>query len=371
MRTSVGFSLVIVGLILAACGSPNTADPSTTGQDGATADIADAGQAVADAADSGVLVCGRLDETLRLHQIQAKATHNSYHIAQPIVAELDYEHSPLDVQLSMEGVRSFELDIHPPENPPGALEVYHIPGIDQTSNCGNFRQCLAVLRAWSDAHPCHHALLVIVEPKDVLVDSGEIHEKEPLDDYWDQFDADILAAWPRERVVTPDDVRGKFAGLREAVTTVGWPTLGQTRGKLVVFLMDKDGHGAWYKKGHPQSQGRAAFVFGPADATDTAAVQHDGVKTPEDAGEVQALVKQGFMVRSFADPPSASRVPGETTYTQRALGSGAQMLSTDFPVSKPRLPGFVFDLPGGTPSRCNPVNAPQDCLAADVENLTP
>ena len=40
-------------------------------------------------------------------------------------------------------------------------------------------------------------------------------------------------------------------------------------------------------------------------------------------------------------------------------------------MSKARLSGYVFSLPGGTPSRCNPVNAPIGCLPADVEQLTP
>ena len=127
------------------------------------------GDSVGDAADVTATTCGTMEDTLRLHQIQAKATHNSYHVAQPLVPELDYFHSPLDVQLQSEGVRSFELDIHPPDTAPGPLQVYHLPAIDQNSNCGNFQECLTVLRKWSDAHPCHHALMVIIEPKDQLI----------------------------------------------------------------------------------------------------------------------------------------------------------------------------------------------------------
>ncbi len=335
---------------------------ATSAQDSTDAASADSGADVTPAA------CGGMEDTLRLHQIQAKATHNSYHVAQELVPELNYFHTPLDVQLQSEGVRSFELDIHPPDEPPGPLQVYHLPAIDQNSNCGNFRECLTVLRTWSDAHPCHHALMVIIEPKDQLIDTGVVHDKLPLDDYWDQFDADILAAWPRTRVIAPDDLRGTHASLREAVTTTGWPTMAESRGKIVIVIMDENGHGAWYKKGHPQYAGRMAFVFGPADATDTAAVQYDNVKTPDDVTTVQALVKQGFLVRSFADG-DVLKNPTDLTVQQRALDSGAQMLSTDYPASRPRAPGFVFQIPGGTPSRCNPVNAPAGCKSSDVENL--
>ena len=338
---------------------------AATANDNTDAQVADS---VEVSGDATATVCGTMEGTLRLNQIQAKATHNSYHVAQPLVPELDYFHSPLDVQLQSEGVRSFELDIHPPDDAPGPLQVYHLPAVDQNSNCGNFQQCLTVLRTWSDAHPCHHALLVIIEPKDQLIDTGVVHDKLPLDDYWDQFDAEILAAWPRARIITPDDVRGAYTGLREAVTTVGWPTMAESRGKIAIMIMDENGHGAWYKKGHPQYQGRMAFVFGPGDATDTAAVQYDNVKTPDDVTTVQALVKQGFLVRSFADG-DVLKHPTDLTIQQRALDSGAQMLSTDYPVEKPYAKGFSFQIPGGTPSRCNPVHAPAGCKSSDVENL--
>ncbi len=347
-------------MMLSACGQ--TAAKLDDSTDAAGADSSDVTQ------DVGPTICGTLEDSLRLHQIQMKATHNSYHVAQELVPALNYFHSPLDVQLQNEGVRSFELDIHPPEVAPGPLEVYHLPAVDQTSNCGNFKECLTVLRKWSDAHPCHHAILVIIEPKDQLIDSGVVHEKLPLDDYWDQFDQEILAAWPRERVITPDDVRGTHASLREAVTTVGWPTMAESRGKIAIFLMDSHGHGAWYKNGHEQSKGRMAFVFGAQDATDTAAVQYDGVHTPDDVTQVQALVKSGFIVRSFADGDVENN-PSDLTKQNRALQSGAQMLSTDYPVEKPRAPGFSFQIPGGTPSRCNPVSAPAGCKSSDVENL--
>ena len=338
-------------------------------QDSTDAVAADSDGQTVDAAETTLQACGSLENSLRLQQIQAKATHNSYHVAQPLVPELNYEHSPLDVQLQIEGVRSFELDIHPPDEPPGPIQVYHLPGVDQNSNCGTFQQCLTVLRKWSDAHPCHHALLVIIEPKDQLIDTGVVHDKLPLDDYWDQFDKEILAAWPRDRVIAPDDVRGKHPNLREAVTTDGWPTMAQSRGKIAIFIMDNNGHGAWYKQGHEGLQGRMAFVFGPEEATDTAAVQYDNVKTADDVTMVQALVKKGFLVRSFADGKVTAAGPNDLTIMHRALDSGAQMLSTDYPAEKARAPGYVFAIPGGTPSRCNPVNAPAGCKSSDVENL--
>jgi hypothetical protein len=48
------------------------------------------------------------------------------------------------------------------------------------------------------------------------------------------------------------------------------------------------------------------------------------------------------------------------------MASGAQLLSTDYPVNEPaRWPGnFVVTLPGKVVARCNPINAPYGCSAA-------
>src|SRR5690606_9018207 len=54
-----------------------------------------------------------LDEVLRIHHLQAKGTHNSYHIAPPRAPGVwDYTHAPLDVQLGAQGVRKVELDLY-------------------------------------------------------------------------------------------------------------------------------------------------------------------------------------------------------------------------------------------------------------------
>jgi hypothetical protein len=53
-----------------------------------------------------------------------------------------------------------------------------------------------------------------------------------------------------------------------------------------------------------------------------------------------------------------------------ALASGAQWVSTDYPVDDPRFePDFAVTIPGGAPGRCNPVNAPDGCQPSDVEDL--
>src|SRR4051812_24278521 len=73
-----------------------------------------------------------LDETLHINELQAKGTHNSYHVERPDIGikELEYGHAPLELQLRDEGVRQFELDTHY-NYLNEEFEVYHLGTIDE------------------------------------------------------------------------------------------------------------------------------------------------------------------------------------------------------------------------------------------------
>jgi hypothetical protein len=44
-------------------------------------------------------------------------------------------------------------------------------------------------------------------------------------------------------------------------------------------------------------------------------------------------------------------------------------VSTDYPVADPAMgTDYKVTMPGGTPARCNPVNAPPTCKPSDIEN---
>lgn len=44
-------------------------------------------------------------------------------------------------------------------------------------------------------------------------------------------------------------------------------------------------------------------------------------------------------------------------------------MSTDYEQPDPKLGnGYVTKIPGGTPTRCDPVTAPPDCKPTDVED---
>ena len=308
----------------------------------------------------------RLDDTLRTNQVQVLATHNSYHIQQdaPIASSVttQYTHAPLDQQLDL-GVRGFEIDVV--NAPDGSFPVLHTPVVDNTSNCTPLAQCLQVTRAWSKAHPGHVPIFILIEPKNDDVDFVIDPTLRRFDAAGvDQLDKTVRSSLGRQ-LITPDSVRGKSKTLRAAVTGRGWPTLGKTRGKVLVALNTAGAIRDAFLQGHPSLEKRAMFVTADEASPAAAVIKVDD---PDEA-RIQALVKQGFIVRTRADADLVEARANDVTRRDIALRSGAQIVSTDFEVAVPAIGGdYVVQIPGGTPAGCDPVNAPKNCRPSDVEN---
>ena len=289
-----------------------------------------------------------MDDVLRVNHFQAKGTHNSYHVEPtPAHPEWMYTHAPLEVQLSEQGVRKLELDLWWNEHCE-RFEVFHIGFLDEETTCRLFTDCLSAIRAFSDAHPGHHPVLVQIEPKDSFDDAVGPSR-------FDALDAEIRSVLPEDMLITPDSVRGARASVREAVETDGWPTLGEARGRMLFFLDRGGAQRDLYLRGHEDLSGRVLFVDG--SATDPFAVVHVRNDPGGDFDEIQALVRAGHIVRTRADDDAA---------LARALESGAHAISTNWPVP---VAGHDFSLtiPDGTPSRCNPLSAPAGCTPEAIE----
>jgi hypothetical protein len=178
---------------------------------------------------------------------------------------------------------------------------------------------------------------------------------------FDALDAEIRSVFPPEELITPDDVRGHYDTLNEAVLAGNWPTLASARGKII-FLMDQRPVGPIYLAGHPSLRGRVLFTNADPGKPDAAFIErNDG---PVD--DINALVRQGYLIRTRTDEPTNDARTDNTAKRDAMMASGAQMLSTDYPVNEPAIwPGhYVVTLPGDAVARCNPINAPAGCTAA-------
>lgn len=329
------------------------------------------------------------DDVLRLNHVQVLGSHNSYHVRPRRAAfeEWEYTHLPLDQQFATQGIRQIELDVFAdPDgglyaNPVGArgeafdvpelsspgFKVLHVQDLDFRSNCWTFVDCLTSVKLWSDANPTHVPLMILVEAKDDILFPGLTVPVQIGAPELDALDAEILSVFPIEQIITPDEVRGAHATLEEAVTTDGWPTLGESRGR-VLFALDNGGRvKAAYIAGHPSLAGRLLFTDSSPGEPEAAFVKRNGPLGNEEA--IRGLIASGFIVRTRADGDTQEARSGDTRQRDAAIASAAQFVSTDYPVPDPAFgTGYFVEIPGGMPARCNPVSAPPECTTLDIEN---
>lgn len=347
-----------------------------------------------------------VDDDVHLNEIQTVGSHNSYKVM-PSQAEddlrrsfiadgadlMEYRHAPLPEQFESQKVRQIELDVfldpaggkfadpllrsvagvgpYDPAMAEPGIKVLHVQDVDYMSTCLSLKVCLTQVEAWSDANPSHVPIAILIELKDdeVPVPGFPFVVPDKFDAAaMDTVDAEIRAVMDPADMITPDDVRGSRATLEEAVLNDGWPTLGESRGK-VMFLMDNGGgYRADYLAGHPNLEGRPMFTNANPGDPDAAFVKRNN---PTDPG-IPGLVSAGYVVRTRSDGDTVEARANDTTNRDAALASGAQWVSTDYPVPDWAIgfesPYFV-EIPGGTVARCNPVNGPEGCVDAELDRI--
>ncbi len=344
---------------------------------------------------------------LRLNQIQVMGSHNSYRLDttpgifdilssfDPVLAEeLLYRHAPLAEQFDDQEIRQIELDVFvdpegglyslrvgldafglPNDTPPELLEpgfkVLHIQEIDFNTTCFTLVACLEQVEAWSDANQQHLPLAILVELKaDAIPDPLNLGFVTPLpfgSAELDALDAEIRSVFGPGDLVTPDDVRGDYATLEEAVLAGNWPTLQQSRGKVILMMDNAGAVRDLYTAEHPSLEGRPIFTNATPGDPDAAFVKFNEPRGNE--AVIQQLVADGYVVRTRSDSPTSQAHSADTARLEAALTSGAQWVSTDYPVPGLSIWSDYFaEIPDGEPARCNPVNTGPRCSNANLEH---
>jgi hypothetical protein len=345
---------------------------------------------------------------VRMNQIQVIGTHNSYHqrahdslmkliaLYKPQAArDLDYGHPPLPVQLSEFGIRQLELDCyadpqggrfaHPlgpvaaaklgfapvPSNDPNGellkpgIKVMHIPHIDFGTSVLTLVDGLKEIRAWSLAHPHHIPIFILIELKGETLRPDFTPVLPWRKPELAELEGDILSVFPPNAIIKPDDIRHGAQTLPEGLREHGWPLLDSVRGK-VLFGLDNDGtERDLYLQGHPALEGRLLFVNVQKGSP---ALAWTEVNDPiQDFAQIQMLVKDGFLVRTRADEPTETARANDVRMRDHALASGAQFISTDFPVPNLTFSPYCVQLEGKIVARSNPVNGSANLLGRDLE----
>jgi hypothetical protein len=356
------------------------------------------------------LAAAEPNSKVHFNQIQVIGTHDSYHrellpaerVAFDNIAgragayeqDTGYSHLTIKRQLARQNVRSLEIDLYPDPNgglysfplirrlaglgaltdpdyaKPG-IKVLHIADADYRTSCVLFTTCLRQVKEWSDANPTHVPLFIMLELKSSdrnWVARGGVQSPAWDATQYEEIDREIRSVFSDRSLIEPDDVRKPGLSVNESIHRFGWPLLNDARGKVFFHFNNVGNTSPYTDNGHPNLEGRVLFPNANPGQTNSAYRGRDEIL--DLFSEIQFLVRSNLIVRTRSDVSLGTVRRGDETPVQRALDSGAQVISTDFPtegMSARYDSDFVSQLPGGVPARCNPVNAPANCRSDKLE----
>lgn len=334
--------------------------------------------------------------SLRWNQIQVIGTHNSYHLAPEakilelisltggqVAQAIDYTHAPLTQQFSEHGIRQIELDLY--ADPEGGLyskpigkqlaraseedprmhfdfqkvmtqpgiKVIHAPGFDYATTVPTLKAGLEEVVRWSAANPDHLPILILLELKESATGPAGVKPL-PFDEAMlEQLDQQIRDTVPAQQLITPDWIRGESETLRDAIVNRGWPKLDEVRGRLMFALDNTDSVRQRYLQKSETLRNRMMFVS--VDESHPAAAWMKLNDPIGDFEKIQRCVQQGFLVRTRADTDTRQSRSNDTTMRDKAFASGAQFISTDYPVPDARWSEYRVCWPNNAVYRRNPV----------------
>jgi len=348
--------------------------------------------------------CARawFDNHLRLNDIQTAGTAESYKLRPSIslltlismgskadAQQLDFGEPPIDRQLDL-GARSLTFDIafDPDggmyEHPSGALmagqflednyiaamskpgfKVIHILDIDFNSSCLTLNACLQSVASWSRKNPDHLPLVIMLKTNDDRTPMpGATKPVKFNAGAFDALDAQIWSVFSANELIAPDMVQGKYHTLREAVLARNWPTLGESRGKVLFVLDDNAQKVALYRGARHSLEGRVMFV-----ATDekSPAAAFVTVENPlMNAAAITKDVRSGLIVHTYSDADTKEARAKSTARRDAALASGAQIVSTDFLLADPRIGPYQARIPGNKVAQCEILLPRGRCAGLDA-----
>ena len=256
---------------------------------------------------------------------------------------LDYAHVPLHQQLDL-GVRKLEIDVFyvPQET---RFTVGHVQQIDMRSHCESLRDCLAQVRAWSQAHPTHVPIWISFNAKDQVI--AGLPQPSPFDAQAFELMDEAIETELGDRLIRPADVKQH--------AKPNWPSLAAARGKILVILDEVGDKRARYWQGWRK---RPMFTNAPLTHPAAAILIRNDPITQQD--EIRMLVEAGYMVRTRADADTVEARMNDVQRREAAFASGAQAVSTDYYLPASHFSSsYQVALPAV--ARCNPVATNRSC----------
>ena len=338
-----------------------------------------------------------MDANLRLDQIQVVGTAESYK-QKPDSAvmglirmggkkdaeALDFGLPSLDTQLDQD-VRALSFDVaYDPKgglfkSPAGAgmamdllpadytsamakpgFKVIHVLDVDYRSSCLALSDCLRQVAAWSKAHPRHLPIVITLKTNDAKTPMPGATRPLPCDEVaMNALEGEIRAAFTPDQIITPEQIQGGHATLREAVLAHAWPKLGAARGKVIFVLDDSATKAKAYQGARKSLEGRAMFVAADENAPLAAFLSiPDPVK---DTARIQAAVRAGFIVTTRADEETREARANDTARRDAAFASGAEIVETDFVTADPAIGSYRVSLSDDPAALCGAKLVSEHC----------
>jgi len=302
---------------------------------------------------------------------------------------LKYDHPRLTEQLDS-GLRSLELDVYyDPQggrfaDPAGyralrskgvknlaymdtkdlektGFKLLHMADLDFRTHNTTLESALLEIKSWSEQNEGHAPVFIMIEAKDSGIPFFPNATKVlPFDEEaFAALDNDIVRIIGRENLITPDDVRGSYKSLREAVKAGNWPTVAAARGKFIFLLLPTMAgmgeYGGAHVKNAPNLEHKVMFVQSSPTADFGAFLLLDNAKMRQQ--EIKQYVKEGFLVRTRADIETYEAKVNDYSRAEAAFSSGAQVISTDFfKAGNTYGTPYRVQLPQGGEVQLNPVN---------------
>lgn len=313
--------------------------------------------------DESLFFDGNLEEEinsgLKFNELRYIATHNSYQTystkqLSKIFSNLsdltfglvsskmaDFVSPTITEQLD-NGIYSLELDIETFDRKGEvSFTCMHSPCFEMGTSCYDFSLALKEIAMWSDNNPNHLPITIIIEPKETFLPMKNM--KFFNIGYAVEFDK-TLREGLGDKLFTPADMLGDYDNFAELRADDGWCEVKDMLGKVLILFhncnVTED-----YISLDESIKTQAMFPMLYAEGADRDCASFILANKPEELMEIreELLDEKKLVVRTRSDKFT------EVTENRRkyAFESGAQIISTDYPVMMSHENGGYFVSFGG------------------------
>ncbi len=286
-----------------------------------------------------------LDAGLKFNELRYTATHNSYQtesvdVLKQIYGKLseltfglvpvtmaDFVSPTLTDQLNS-GIYSFETDIEVfDRNGDISFTCMHSPCLEMTTSCYDFALAMKEIAMWSDNNPGHLPITVIIEPKALFI---PMEDMKALNlDYAKELDK-TLRTTLGDKLFTPDNMLREYESFGEMRRADDWCKVEDMLGKVLVLLHDCSTTQSYIDL-DPTFRTQAMFPMLRANDIDRDCASFLLINKPEgEFDDIKKALDSKFIVRTRVDEFTSI----SEKRREKAFESGAQIMSTDYPVKQ-------------------------------------